>query len=62
MCNLINSSSSSSSSNADGVGCQIFWKKALRRCMGDQGKLSHFAIKSTKKPMYQQILENEYCI
>ena len=29
---------------------------------GDQGKFSHFAIKSTKKPMYQQILENEYCI
>ena len=29
---------------------------------GDQGKLSNFAIKSTKKPMYQQILENEYCI
>ena len=29
---------------------------------GDQGKLSHFAIKSTMKPMYQQILENEYCI
>ena len=32
------------------------------RCRGDQGKFSHFAIKSTKKPIYQQILENEYCI
>ena len=29
---------------------------------GDQGKLSLFSIKPTKKPMYQQIRENEYCI
>ena len=29
---------------------------------GDQGKLSHFSIRPTKKPTYQQIRENEYCI
>ena len=32
------------------------------RPRGDQGKLSHFSIKPTKKPTYQQIRENEYCI
>ena len=29
---------------------------------GDKGKLSHFSIRPTKKPTYQQIRENEYCI
>ena len=34
----------------------------LTPCRGDQGKLSHFSIKPTKKPMHKQIRENEYCI
>ena len=52
---------------SDCVSCFV-WYRGAAEVSGHfgntsyQGKVSHFAIKSTMKPMYQQILENEYCI